>query len=159
VARVYGLSDELIEELREVVEALRLPQSDDLDSVIGKVRTAATLHLDGFHRIPGWPRHAIPLAMFVEGAPGSAPRFDATKLGDLLQAAQEIVLVAPPGTGKTTTLLQAGRSLLDGLAVPVFVPLKEWAESTDDLFSWTANRNGFVGVLTQHLKFLAHQGD
>ena len=146
-ARVYGSSDELIEELREVVAALRLPQSDDLDSIIGNVRAAATLHLDAFHRMPGWPRHAIPLAMCVESAPGSAPRFDATKLGDLLQATQEIALVAPPGTGKTTTLLQAGRSLLEGLAVPVFVPLKEWAKSSDDLFAWTVNRNAFVGVL------------
>jgi hypothetical protein len=157
-ARVYGLSDELIEELQEVVAALRLPQSDDLDSVIAKVRAAATLHLDGFHRVPGWPRHAVPLAMFVEGAQGSAPRFDATRLGGLLQAAQEIVLVAPPGTGKTTTLLQAGTSLLEGLAIPVFVPLKEWAESSDDLFAWTVNRNGFVGVLTEQLKFLAYHG-
>jgi hypothetical protein len=157
-ARVYGLSDELIDELGEVVAALRLPQSDDLDNVLSKVRTAAATHLDGFRRMPGWPRHALPLAMFVEGAPGSAPKFDATKLGNLLQAAQEIALVAPPGTGKTTTLLQAGRSLLDGLAVPVFVPLKEWAESSDDLFAWTMNRSGFVGVLSQHLTFLAYHG-
>src|SRR4029077_8609683 len=71
---------------------------------------------------------------------------------------QEIALIAPPGTGKTTTLLQVGRSLSDGLAIPVFVPLKEWAESSDDLFAWTVNRNGFVGVLSQHLKFLAYHG-
>jgi hypothetical protein len=157
-ARVYGPPDELIEELRDVVAALRLPQSDDLDSIVDKVRAAASLHLDAFHRMPGWPRHAIPLAMCVESTPGSALRFDATKLGDLLQATQEIALVAPPGTGKTTTLLQAGKSLLEGLAVPVFVPLKEWAESSDDLFAWTVNRNAFVGALTQHLKFLAYHG-
>ena len=40
----------------------------------------------------------------------------------------------------------------------MFVPLKEWAESRDDLFAWTVNRNGFVDVLTQHLKFLAYHG-
>ena len=157
-ACVYEPSHELIEELREVVAALSLPQSDDINSIIDKVKTAAAIHLDGFHRMTGWPKHAIPLEMSVEGGSGSASKFDATKLGDLLQAAQEIVLVAPPGTGKTTTLLQAGCSLLEAFAVPLFIPLKEWAESGDDLFAWTLNRNGFAGVRSEHLKFLAYHG-
>lgn len=157
-ARVYGASDELIEELRHVVAELSLPQASDLDSVRLRVMSGAKSHLDGFQRMPGWPRHAIQLTMSAEGHASSFARFDASRLGQLLQAAQEIVLIAPPGMGKTTTLVQAGQSLLDGPVAPVFIPLKEWAEARDDLFAWTVNRNSFVGIRTEHLKFLAYHG-
>jgi hypothetical protein len=157
-ARVYAPSDELIEELRTVVAELRLPQTDDLDAIRLKVMSRARLHLDTFHRAPGWPRHAVQLAMTVEGEVSTTTRFDASRLGQLLQVAQEIALVAPPGMGKTTTLLQAGQALSDGSTVPVFIPLKEWAEGSDDLFGWAVNRNSLAGIRTEYLKFLAYHG-
>ncbi len=157
-ARVYGAQGELIEELRHVVAELRLPQASDLDTVRLRVMSGAKLHLDGFQRMPGWPRHAIQLTMSAEGHASSSARFDTSQLGQLLQAAQEIVLIAPPGMGKTTTLVQAGQCLLDGPVAPVFIPLKEWAEARDDLFAWTVNRNSFVGIRAEHLKFLAYHG-
>ncbi|MBL4644832.1 MAG: hypothetical protein JKY99_00040 [Rhizobiales bacterium] len=157
-ARVHGPSDELIEEMREVVMALGLPVAENLETVTLKVKAAARIHLNGFHHGSSWPRHLIALFLLEEGAKSTANRFTATRLGELIQAVQEIVLIASPGTGKTTTLLQTADALLLADTVPVFVPLREWAESSGGLFTWAVNRIGFQGVRTEHLKFLAHHG-
>jgi hypothetical protein len=47
----------------------------------------------------------------------------------LLKQHRHILLEAPPGSGKTTTLVQMARSLADRDIIPILVHLPEWASS------------------------------
>lgn len=48
----------------------------------------------------------------------------------LLEQHRHILLEAPPGSGKTTTLVQMGRSLANSGIIPILVHLPEWASSS-----------------------------
>lgn len=159
-ARIEGPTPELIEELRDIVALLSLPTGAKLADVRTKVVEATFRHLGGFRRHPNWPTHAVALSLATSGAKEEASTYGVSQLAQALRAAQRVGIVAPPGTGKSTTMLQLAESLLsepDG-PVPIFVPLREWAETSGDLFAWIANRNPFTGIRADHLKFLSHLG-
>src|SRR3546814_311154 len=157
-AAVYSAAEELLDELRGLRAQLGLSQESDLESVRAAVSAASLVQVEAFEGTSRWPRHPVELELAVEDdrQAGSVtlPRFP-----QVLLAAQRIVILSAPGTGKTTTLLQLARALLAVDQVPVFVPLGEWAESTSDLFEWVAGRNGFARLTANHLKFLAHHGE
>jgi hypothetical protein len=159
IARTVNLGTELTEELKGLAAALALPTEDDLLSVKQRLRGSASKHLDAFESLPEWPVHAIKLSLQIPLAHGRSSIFDVDRLGPALQAAGEVSVVAPPGTGKSTTLVQLGRRLNEDGPVPVLIPLAEWAYDGGDLFAWTANRNAFLGVRHEHLRFLAHHGE
>jgi|ERR1017187_3577302 Cdc6-like AAA superfamily ATPase len=55
-------------------------------------------------------------------------------LSSAVEIFKEITVVAPPGTGKTTTLLQVVEAVISrGNSVGVFVPLGEWSSQSDSL--------------------------
>ena len=68
-------------------------------------------------------------------------------------------VVAEPGQGKSTTLVQLGATLLESGPLPLLVPLAEVGHSVDDLFAWMAARQAFTGIRSDHLKFLAAHGE
>ena len=84
---------------------------------------------------------------------------DQARFPQVLATAQHIVLLSAPGTGKTTTLIQIARKMIEAGPVPVFVPLGAWAESGRDLFDWVARRRGYEALSSAHLKFLADHGE
>lgn len=105
------------------VNAVPKPSSDgSIESLIERIRGAAVADLAGFRRAPSWPRHAIALSLRV--TTGNTERqFNVETVGEVLSAFNELVIVAPPGTGKTTTLLQIDEAILaHGHSVAVFVP-------------------------------------
>ena len=64
-----------------------------------------------------------------------------------LDAAEALNLVSPPGTGKTTTLVQLSGALLQaGHVVAVVVPLGEWSDRREDFFTFLTRRNDRPGV-------------
>src|SRR5262249_25001687 len=88
-----------------LVETFGLSAQADLGSVTLRLIAAAQTDLYAFKGSSGWPRHAIALNLrMTTGA--SVRAFHASALADAIQTFNEIVVVAPPGTGKTTTLLQ-----------------------------------------------------
>jgi hypothetical protein len=157
LARTVNLGPELIEELKELAASLSLPAEDDLLNVKRRLQESASNHLDAFESLPEWPVHTVKLSLEAQLPQDKSGIFDVDRLGPALQVAGEASIVAPPGTGKSTTLVQLGRRLNEGGPVPLLIPLGEWAYDGADLFAWTANRNALLGIRPEHLKFLAAQ--
>jgi hypothetical protein len=82
--------------------------------------------------------------------------FDISALAQAIRTFNEIVVVAAPGTGKTTTLVQLAEAMLSlGEVVAVFVPLGEWSSQASSLFQSVMNRHSFAAMTEQDLSLLA----
>ncbi|MGN8019772.1 NACHT domain-containing protein [Phyllobacterium sp. 22229] len=157
-AIIAQLSDELIQELAPYISRLGLPQGADLASVQAQVRAAALTDIEAYERRRSWPRISVDLELTAEGVE-DVRNLDQAHFPQVLAAAQHIVLLSAPGTGKTTTLIQIARKMIRVGPVPVFVPLGAWAESGRDLFDWISRRRGYEALSSAHLKFLADHGE
>ena len=130
-----------------------------VDKLVERIRAAAVADLGGFMRTPGWPSH--PIALSLRLTSGDTKRqFSAKTIGEVVSAFNELVIVAAPGTGKTTTLLQIDEAILTrSQEIAVFVPLGEWASQAGSLFDSLLGRRAFVSTTTtQDLKLLAASG-
>ncbi len=67
-----------------------------------------------------------------------------TSLNTILSEGQRIVLEAPAGSGKSTTLVQLAHRTLDAGGLAFLVDLPEWIRSGKDLFSYVAARPQFA---------------
>jgi hypothetical protein len=143
---------------RELIAKLGLPAQDDLQSVNSRLLDMAKNDLVAFKRLPGWPAHAI--ALNLRMTDGSSVRtFNISGLAPAIETFNEIIVIAPPGTGKTTTLLQVTEIILSQAnAVAAFIPLGEWSSQLHSFFQAIVRRHAFVGAREEHLKLLAHHG-
>jgi hypothetical protein len=143
---------------KELIKNLGLPTQDDLEAVTARLIAAAVADLNSFKGTPRWPRHAITLNLRM--TTGDCVRaFHVSALADAIHTFNEIVVIAPPGTGKTTTLLQVVQAILSrGNAISVFVPLGEWSSQSDSLLQSVVRRHAFMGEREEHLKLLALSG-
>jgi superfamily II DNA or RNA helicase len=88
----------------------QLSSDGPIEHLVDRVRAAAVADIAGFRRAPGWPSHPIALSLRV--TTGDTERqFSAETIGATLSAFNELVIVAPPGTGKTSTLLQIDEAM------------------------------------------------
>jgi hypothetical protein len=69
---------------------------------------------------------------------------EAVSLQALLTEGQRIILEAPAGGGKTTTLVQLAQHVLAAGGLALLVDLPEWIRSGDDILSFVAGRRQFV---------------
>jgi hypothetical protein len=154
VARIEGI-DATVEKL---ISALVLPVQDDLESVAGRLRACANADLAAFMRMAGWPKH--PVALYLKMIEDGKQRpFHASGLATAINSFNEIAVIAPPGTGKTTTLLQVTQAIQsDSDSVAVFVPLGEWSSRSESLLGTIVRRAAFTQVREQHLMLLAYHG-
>jgi hypothetical protein len=142
----------------KLIQNLGLPARDDLESVTVRLIGAARADLNAFKGTSGWPRHAIALNLRMT-AGDNVRAFHAAGLADAIHTFNEIVVIAPPGTGKTTTLLQVVEAMLSQRnLVAAFVPLGEWSSQSDSLLQSVVRRRAFVGEREEHLKLLALSG-
>jgi hypothetical protein len=157
-ARIEQISRELREELITLRADLGLLQTDDIDHVKQRVASAAADHLQTFQALDDWPSHIVETS-FQTIARSALPTFNIARFASALQSTGEIVVIAPPGTGKSTAMVRIARALLTaGDAVPLLIPLQEWAESNLEFLPWLANRQAFAGLTSNHLGFLAQHG-
>lgn len=118
-----------------------------------RLRAAAAADLEVFRRSDKWPPTTIPLTLEVEGL--SDP-ISTSALATALVTLDDLVLVAPPGMGKTTTLFQiAERALVNGNASPLIVPLGEWSTDGASLLGSILNRPAFRDVSEDDLRTVA----
>ena len=122
--------------------------SSDIDQLVERLRRATVDDLAGFMRAPNWPSHPISLSLRL--ASDDSPRqFNAKTIGTAVSAFNELVIVAPPGMGKTTTLLQIDEAILAcDQSVAAFVPLGEWAAQAGSLFDSLLRRRAFDSTAT-----------
>lgn len=144
---------------RELIERLNLPARDhDLESLTSRLIRAAQSDLSAFKHMPVWPRHSIALNLRLTDG-DSVRAFNVSALATAIETFKEIAVVAPPGTGKTTTLLQmVDAILLQGKSMAAFVPLGEWSSQSGSLLQYIVRRQAFAGIGEEHLKLLAHFG-
>lgn len=146
------------ETLELELEQLGLTVQDYFDSFILPLINAARNDLASFKDMPGWPLHAIALNLRISDG-DYKQAFNVSGLVEAIETFNEIVVIAPPGTGKTTTLLQLADAILSqDKSVAVFIPLSEWSSQTDSFFQSILRRRAFAGVQEEHLLRLAHHG-
>jgi len=130
--------------------AVQTPTEGDLRA---RLRASATADLDIFRRSNKWPSTAIPLTLEVEGL--SDP-ISTSALATALTTLDDLILVAPPGMGKTTTLFQVAEAVLaKGNASPIIVPLGDWSTDGAVLLESVLKRRAFRGISEDDLRTVA----
>ena len=90
-----------------------------------RLQKAAAADLGVFRRSNKWPQTNVSLMLEVKGQ--SEPVL-ASALGQTLGTSDDIVIVAPPGTGKTSALFQlAEASVSAASGTPLVVSLSDWS--------------------------------
>jgi hypothetical protein len=123
----------------------RRREADDL-----ALQEAAKTDLEVLGRTQRWPHSSVALRLRVAGLDEPASALD---LGIAAQALDDLIMLAPPGMGKTTALLQIAEGLVaSNRAVPIFVPLADWAAGGGPLLPWILERAAWRDVTEEGLR-------
>lgn len=144
--------------MSDLAQRLGLSPQDSLLAVTARLRQAAIRDLAAFVEALKSQVKAIPLDLrLIESQ--QVTSFQAAGLAAAIATFNEIVVVAAPGTGKTTTLLQVAHSIAaNERLVATFIPLSEWSAQTHTLLQSVVQRAAFASEREEHLKLLAHAG-
>jgi hypothetical protein len=155
--RLLVMTDEDDED-REFLRGLALPDTDNIEAVVTRMRGAAARDITAFRGAKDWPAHTIPLTLTLHAGDAKQP-ISVKGMADGIEVAETLNLVAPPGTGKTTTLVQLVGSILETTQlVAVLVPLGEWSDRREDFFTFLTGRHAFGAFRRQHFMQLAYYG-
>ena len=106
-----------------------------------RLRAAAAADLAKFRNSERWSSTAIERTLDVEELRLS---IDTPELARGLITLGDLVLVAPPGMGKTTTVFQVAEAALEANAgLPIIVPLGNWSANQDTLLGAILRRPAF----------------
>ena len=147
-----------IDELdQEFLQSLELP-NDDIDAVVQRIREAATNDLAAYRNAKEWPPYVISLSL-TTNSENERRRVLLEGVARGVSVPQRLSLVSPPGTGKSTTLVQiADRILTAGQIVPLLIPLGEWSDHADDFFNFIIHHYAFRSFRREHFMQLAYFG-
>lgn len=119
------------------------PPDSSLVELASRLRDAAGADIERFKTLGTWPMHAVTLDMRMEDD-SVGTRIDVHGCAAAVRASRELRIVAPPGTGKTTTLVQLAEVVFKmGGRIPVLVPLGEWSTQDMDIFESLCHRAAF----------------
>jgi hypothetical protein len=110
-----------------------------------RLRAAAEHDLGVFRETSKWPRTSVALRLEVDG-------FDTPVTTDTLARAvtslDDLILVAGPGMGKTTTVFQVAEGVLEtSNGAPLIVLLNDWATESATILESILKRLAFRGIL------------
>lgn len=127
---------------------------DEADAELtGVLHLAATEDLEVFRRSEKWPFNAIDLTLEIEGISEHATP---AAIAKALVTFDDLILIAPPGMGKTTTLFQIAESVLNaGTVVPIVIPLGDWSADTISLLESVLKRQAFREISEHNLRAVA----
>lgn len=129
---------------------MRAPTPDQLRD---RLRAAAAKDLAVFRRTAKWPGTAVALTLMVSHI--NEP-LSTRALANAVTTLDDLILVAPPGMGKTTTFFQVAEGILEiGNGTPLIVPLGDWATNNDPLLSSILKRPAFTGVSEANFRTVA----
>lgn len=127
------------------------------DELRGRLREAAREDLSVFQNTSRWPRSAVALTLRVDGIEQPATTL---AIATAARTLDNIIIIAGPGMGKTTTLLQIAEGALVGDAgIPIFVSLGDWATERKPLLESILTRPAFAGISEAELRGLVSGGD
>jgi hypothetical protein len=120
-----------------------------------RLRAAAEHDLGVFRETSKWPRTSVALRLEVDG-------FDTPVTTDTLARAvtslDDLILVAGPGMGKTTTVFQVAEGVLEtSNGAPLIVLLNDWATESATILESILKRLAFRGILEDDLRRAAAQ--
>ena len=109
-----------------------------------RLRASAELGLGVFRETAKWPRTSVALRLEVD-------EFDTPVTTDALAHAvtsiDDIILVAGPGMGKTTTVFQIAEGMLaNKVGIPMIVLLNDWATEGSTILESILKRPSFKGI-------------
>jgi hypothetical protein len=135
-----------------------LAEDEDVLTTIDLLLGYSKSDLLAFRNMPGWPSYAIDLNLKMVDKKRTEV-FTAPGFASVIEVFDEIAVIAPPGTGKTTTLLQLTEALLGNAScVAVFVPLSEWSTRSDTFFQSFVRRAAFREAKERQFELLAQLG-
>lgn len=142
----------------EKAKNLSIPDLDNVESITTKLIEAAKTDLTVFKNSLSWPKHPVFLGLKLLDEDSSKP-FEAANLVAVSGSFNEITVIAPPGTGKTTTLFQFAEGILEkNDCVAVYIPLSEWAVRQEGFLQSISNRGSFTGFTPEDLMLMAKHG-
>ncbi|MDX6008408.1 NACHT domain-containing protein [Cupriavidus necator] len=141
---------------RRVLYGEGIPQGAATKTDAGeRLKVAAVADLEVFRRTAKWPSTSVPLTLEVQGFEESVTT---RALASAVTSLEDLILVAPPGMGKTSTLFQVAESMLaDATGTPVFVSLGDWATEDLDFLSSILRRPAFHGISEADFREVAGQ--
>ena len=122
-----------------------------------RLRAAAEADLGVFRETSKWPRTSVALRLEVDG-------FDTPVTTDALARAvtslDDLILVAGPGMGKTTTVFQIAEGVLENAnGAPLIVMLNDWATESATVLDSILKRPAFREISEDDLRrAAAHPG-
>ncbi|WP_245519448.1 MULTISPECIES: hypothetical protein [unclassified Mesorhizobium] len=120
-----------------------------------RLQKAAAADLEIFKRSRKWPSTSVSLVLEVKGQPEPVL---ARALGRTLGAMDDLVIVAAPGTGKTSALFQlAEASVGSASGTPLVVSLSDWSTGGLTLIDAILRRPAFSGFTETDLRTVAEQ--
>lgn len=127
-----------------------------LTALLGRIR-AATSELTGSwiqnRRLAQKPQIALRAVIQQTADRPADESLDFHGIRKLLNEGARVVLEAPAGTGKTTTLLQLAKLYADEGQLSFFIDLPLWAKSGNEILEFIADRREFLshGISAQDL--------
>ncbi|OWV86877.1 hypothetical protein [Rhizobium sp. R693] len=114
------------------------------DALTTRIRGAASSDLAVFRRTAKWPGTTVALTLKVGGV--DQP-LTTRALANAVTTFDDLILVAAPGMGKTTTVFQIAESVLDtGGGTPFVVLLGEWANDESSILASVLKRPAFATI-------------
>jgi hypothetical protein len=118
-----------------------------------RLRAAAAADLAVFRRTAKWPATTVALTLMVRHV--NEP-LSTRALANAVTTLDDLILVAAPGMGKTTTFFQVAEGILEiGNGTPLIVPLGDWATDNDPLLSSVLKRPAFSGISEADFRAMA----
>jgi hypothetical protein len=120
----------------------RVPEGD----LEARVHAAATEDIGVFRRSEKWPSTNVALTVQMKELDKPVRT---SALATAVKTLGDLILIAPPGMGKTSTLFQVSEGLLAQGESPIFVPLADWATENSTLLESVLKRATFRGKVTE----------
>jgi hypothetical protein len=140
-------------ESRQRVLSGSMPPGPVIGHTTADLFAAAVADIEVFRRTSRWPASSVELTVTIEGGNESTTT---KSLATVVLSLDDLVLVAPPGMGKTTVMLQVAEGMLAAqVGVPIFVPLADWATAGKDLLTSILSRPSFRGISEDSLRAAA----
>jgi hypothetical protein len=120
-----------------------------------RIRAAAEADLRVFRQTAKWPSTTVALTLRVDDLDEPVTT---SALAGAVTSLDDLILVAPPGMGKTTTLFQIAEGILaNGKGTPLIVPLGDWATEGTRVLDSILKRPAFRGITEDDFRRAAAQ--
>lgn len=125
------------------------------DELGRRLRAAASADLAVFRRTPKWPGTNVTLTLTLK-VKHVDKALSTRALANAVTTLDDLILVAAPGMGKTTTLFQVADGLIEiGNGTPLILALGDWATEGGALLGSILKRPAFNGISEQDFRTVA----